>query len=169
MEVVGLKKKIEKSNVHVKFTNSSVILDEILDSQRPTFDKYVLCNNKAKEKSEVGTWSPETPKVSSSMTKSESETPPHVPAHDNKELRRSSMHQGVIFAPPSKSRRETTSRWNPSPRYEIDSMAIVFLALILVIRLWSVDPMEEEVLESRMKKLHVGHVIILAILLLIVT
>ena len=32
MEVVGLKKKIEKSNVHVKFTNSSVILDEILDS-----------------------------------------------------------------------------------------------------------------------------------------
>ena len=55
MEVVGLKKKIEKSNVHLKFTNSSTILDEILDSQRSTFDKFVLGYNKAKEKSEVGT------------------------------------------------------------------------------------------------------------------
>ena len=60
MEVVGLKKKIEKSNVHVKFTNSSVILDEILDSQRPTLDKSGLGYNKAKEKSEVGTWSPDS-------------------------------------------------------------------------------------------------------------
>ena len=51
MEVVELKKKIEKSNVHVKFTNSSVILDEILDSQRPIFEKYGLGYNKVKEKS----------------------------------------------------------------------------------------------------------------------
>ena len=47
-------------------------------------------------------------------------------------------------------------------------MANVFLALILVIRLWNVDPMEE-VLEALMTKLGVGHVIILAILLLLST
>ena len=52
---------------------------------------------------------------------------------------------------------------------KIDSMDIVFLALISVIRLWNVDPMEEEVLEALMTKLGVGHVIILAILLLTVT
>ena len=52
---------------------------------------------------------------------------------------------------------------------KIDLMAIVFLALILVIRLWNVDPMEEEVLEAPMTKLGVGHVIILAILLPTVT
>ena len=47
-------------------------------------------------------------------------------------------------------------------------MAIVFYALILVIRPWNVDPMKEEVLETLMKKLGVGHVIIMAILLLTV-
>ena len=52
---------------------------------------------------------------------------------------------------------------------KIDLMAIVFLALILVIRLWNADPMEEEVLEAPMTKLGVGHVITLALLLLTVT
>ena len=47
---------------------------------------------------------------------------------------------------------------------KIDLMAIVFLALILVIRLWIVDPIEEEVLEALMTKLGVGHVIIMVIL-----
>ena len=47
-------------------------------------------------------------------------------------------------------------------------MAIVFLALILVIRLWIVDPMEEEVLEALMTKIGVGHVIVMGILQLIV-
>ena len=51
---------------------------------------------------------------------------------------------------------------------KIDLMAIVFLALILVIRLWIVDPMEEEVLESLMTKLGVGHVIVMVILRLTV-
>ena len=50
---------------------------------------------------------------------------------------------------------------------KIDLMAIVFLALILVIRIWSV-PMEEEVLEALMTKLGVGHVVIMVILRLTV-
>ena len=51
---------------------------------------------------------------------------------------------------------------------KIDLMAIVFLALIFVIRLWIVDPMEEEVLEALMTKLGVGHVIVMVILRLTV-
>ena len=38
MEVVGLRKTSEKSNVCVKFRNNSIILDEILDCQRSPFD-----------------------------------------------------------------------------------------------------------------------------------
>ena len=34
MEVVGLRKKIEKSNYHEKFNNSSIMLDKLLDCQR---------------------------------------------------------------------------------------------------------------------------------------
>ena len=51
---------------------------------------------------------------------------------------------------------------------KIDLMAIVFLALILVIRLWTVDTVEEEALEALMTKLGDGHVIILVILRLTV-
>ena len=45
-------------------------------------------------------------------------------------------------------------------------MAIVLHAVILVIRIWTVNPMEEELLEDLMTNLGVGHVIIMAILLL---
>jgi hypothetical protein len=45
-EVVDLRKKIEKSNNHIKFMNNSTILDEILDSQRSPHDKSGLGYNK---------------------------------------------------------------------------------------------------------------------------
>ena len=54
------------------------------------------------------------------------------------------------------------------PGIKTSSMVISFLVLILVIRLWIVDPMEEEVLEALMTKLGVGHVIVMVILRLIV-
>jgi hypothetical protein len=38
-EVVDLRKKIEKPNIHIKFMNNSTILNEILDSQRSPNDK----------------------------------------------------------------------------------------------------------------------------------
>jgi uncharacterized FlaG/YvyC family protein len=34
VEVVDIRKKVKKSNTHVKFMNNSKILDEIFDSQR---------------------------------------------------------------------------------------------------------------------------------------
>jgi hypothetical protein len=45
-EVVNLRKKVEKSNTQIKFLNSSMILDEILDSQRSPNDKSGLGYNK---------------------------------------------------------------------------------------------------------------------------
>jgi hypothetical protein len=45
-EVVDLRKKLEKPNTHIKFMNSSTILDEILDSQRYPNDKSCLGYNK---------------------------------------------------------------------------------------------------------------------------
>jgi hypothetical protein len=43
---VNLRKNIEKSNTQIKFLNSSVILDEILDSQISPNDKSGLGYNK---------------------------------------------------------------------------------------------------------------------------
>ena len=53
MEVVDLRKKDEKNDVHAKFKNSSTILGEILDCQRSPFDKTGLGYNKEIEESEA--------------------------------------------------------------------------------------------------------------------
>jgi chromosome segregation ATPase len=45
-ELVNLRKKVEKSDTQNKFLNNSMILDEILDSQRSPYDKYGLRYNK---------------------------------------------------------------------------------------------------------------------------
>jgi hypothetical protein len=45
-KVVDLRKKVEKSNTHIKFMNNSTILDEILDNQRSPNDKSGLGYNK---------------------------------------------------------------------------------------------------------------------------
>jgi hypothetical protein len=45
-EVVNLRKKVDKSNTQIKFLNSSMTLDEILDSQRSRNDKSSLGYNK---------------------------------------------------------------------------------------------------------------------------
>ena len=42
MEIVGLRKKIEKSKAHVKFNESSFILDEIIKGQRYPSNTYGL-------------------------------------------------------------------------------------------------------------------------------
>jgi hypothetical protein len=46
VEVVNLRKKVEKSDTQIKFLNKSMTLDEILDSQRSPNDKSGLGYNK---------------------------------------------------------------------------------------------------------------------------
>jgi hypothetical protein len=45
-EFVNIRKKVEKSNTQIKFLNSSMTLDEILDSQRSPNEKSGLGYNK---------------------------------------------------------------------------------------------------------------------------
>jgi hypothetical protein len=54
-KVVDLRRKVEKSNTHIKFMNNSTILDEILDSQRSPNDKSGLGYNKEATHSEAST------------------------------------------------------------------------------------------------------------------
>ena len=55
MEVVGLKKKGKKNEALIKFQDSSIFLDKILDCQRSPLDKTGLGYKKNKEKSEDDT------------------------------------------------------------------------------------------------------------------
>ena len=66
MEVVGLRKKIEKSNDYVKFNESSVILDEIMKCQRISSDKSGLGFKKEEDKLKEVLWSPRIPEAGSS-------------------------------------------------------------------------------------------------------
>ena len=88
MEFVSLRKQIKKSDNHVKFNSSSVILDKILDCQRSPFDKSSLGYKKEEDKSEGGTWSPKTPEAGPSSSKGKDKASPHAPVHDNKEFGR---------------------------------------------------------------------------------
>ena len=77
MEVVELRKRVEKSGAHEKFNNSSFILDEILERQRSPCDKSGLGYNKEDEKYKVGTWTSGNHEASSSFSKDGSEIARH--------------------------------------------------------------------------------------------
>ena len=55
MEVVGLGKKGKKNEALVKFQDSSIVLDKILDYQRSPLDKTDIGYKKNKEKPEDDT------------------------------------------------------------------------------------------------------------------
>ena len=82
MEVVGLRKKGEKTDAFVKFKDSSVVLDKILDCQRSPFNKSSLGYKKEGEKYEYDTWTPKTQEAGPSSSK----VAPHSPAHKKKTL-----------------------------------------------------------------------------------
>ena len=101
-------------------------MNEILDSQRPTFDKSGLGYNKAKKKSEVGTWSHETPKASSSMTKDESEALPRVA----KKFKDQVCIKELVLHLQANQEEKQLQDGIQVQGMKIDSMAIVFFALI---------------------------------------
>jgi hypothetical protein len=118
VEVFDLRKKVEKSNTHIKFMNSSTILDEILDRQRSPNDKSSLGYNKEAAQFEAST--SKKHEVSPSISKSGSKDAIQAPTQSNETFRRIEQrrHQESIFTPQSKFRRETPSRWTPKQRYE---------------------------------------------------
>ena len=55
--MVDLKRKVEgNNNAHDRLKNSSIILDEILDSQKSPFDKTGLGYKREAKQSRVRTW-----------------------------------------------------------------------------------------------------------------
>ena len=113
MEIVGLRKKIEKSKDYVKFNESSVVLDEILKCQRISSDKSGLGFKKEEDKLKEVLGSPRTPEVESSEVV-------HAPAHANKEVENSKVpHEDTpTHQIHSIERKRTTPRWSQSSRYE---------------------------------------------------
>ena len=117
MEIVGLKREIEKSKAQVMFNESSIILDEILTCQRSLFDTYGLGYKKVDDKIGEVKWSPKTPEVGSTSLKEDIKAP-NAPAQDNKFFERSSVHQETMPSIQRKLRREVYPRWKQIPRYE---------------------------------------------------
>ena len=78
MEVVDLRRKDEKNDVHAKFKNSSTILGEILDCQRSPFDKTRLGYNKETKESKAD--------MNPSSSRVENKTAPQVPAQDKEDF-----------------------------------------------------------------------------------
>jgi predicted nuclease with TOPRIM domain len=116
-EVVDLRKKVDKSNTHVKFMNNSTILDEILDIQRSQNDKSSIGYNKE----EVGT--PMKLDVGPSFVKGESRydaSPSCSKSESNTTIFKRSdqgRHQEATPTPQKKFRRETPSRMSQRGRY----------------------------------------------------
>ena len=112
IEIVGLRRKIEKSKDHVKFNENSVILDEILKCQRLSSDKSCLGFKKEDDKLKEVLGSPRT-------LEAESNKAIHTPAHSNKEVENSKVpheatpthqsHSFVFFSGP-KSNIESCTR-----------------------------------------------------------
>ena len=108
MEMVDLRKKDDKNNAHVKFKNNSTILSDILDCQRSPFDKTGLGYNKEIKESKAD--------MNPSSSRVESKTAPQVPAQDKEDIQ-TKGHQGASPTPLDKFKKETTHRWNQTPRY----------------------------------------------------
>jgi uncharacterized HAD superfamily protein len=97
-KVVDLRKKVEKSNTHVNFMNTSTILNEILDSQRSPNDKSSLGHNKEDTHLEASTSKKHN--VSYSFSKGGSKSASQVPHKERKlsneqikeDIKKSSLH-----------------------------------------------------------------------------
>ena len=109
MEIVGLRKKIEKSKDNVKFNESLVILDEILKCQRLSFDKSRLGFKKEEDKLKEDLGSPKTPKSGSIKVID-------APAHANKEVENSKVPHEATPSHQSHSfeRRRKNSKMEPN-------------------------------------------------------
>ena len=99
-EVVDIRRKVDKSNNHIKFMKNSAILDEILDSQRSPNDKSGLQYNKEATHFEASTSKHE---VSPSFSKGGSNSAIQEPTQSKKIFKRSEQgrHQEVGPTPQS--------------------------------------------------------------------
>ena len=132
MEFVSLRKQIKKSDNHVKFNSSSVILDY----QRSPFDKYGLGFKKLEDKLKEDMWSPRLLKLDPHPSQEKAKifiyldmTTKILGVQEcNKEL--------VLSLKANSSEEKQLQEGTNVPSMKIDLMVTVFLVLTLVIRLW---------------------------------
>jgi hypothetical protein len=117
-EVVDLRKKVEKSNIHIKLINNSTILDEILDIQRSPNDKSGLGYNKEAIHLEASTSNKCEASPSLSKGGRNATSQPSTQSKETFKRTKQGRHQEAIFTPKRKFRREIPSRWTPKKRYE---------------------------------------------------
>ena len=68
--MVHLKRKVEgNNNAHDRIKNSSIILDEILDSQKSPFDKIGLGYKREAKQSRVRTWILKKPEENTTLSR----------------------------------------------------------------------------------------------------
>jgi hypothetical protein len=114
-EVVDLRRKVKKSNTHVKFMNNSIILIEIMDNQISPNDKSSLGYNK---EAKVGTYKKHD--VGPSFSKGKIKATHQTPTQRKEIFRRSEQgrHQKAIPTPQTKFGRQILSRLTQKNRYE---------------------------------------------------
>jgi hypothetical protein len=95
VEVVDLRKKLEKSN---KFLNSSQILNEILESQRSPYDKLGLGHKEEATHAEEST--SKKHEVSPSKKENNVAEQPSIQGKENFKRTKQGRHQEVIFGTP---------------------------------------------------------------------
>ena len=84
-----------------------------------------------------------------------SKASPHAPAHEKRSLEGQNCNKDLVLFLKENSEKKQLKVLG----VKVDSMVIVIFVLNLVIKLWSVDSTQEEVVEGPMNQLDVGHVI----------
>ena len=128
--MVDLKRKVEgNNNAHERLKNNSIILDEILDSQKYPFDKTKHGYKKEAKQSGVRTWILKKPEANTSSSRMEANSSSSKPkrkftlqvfAQNIEDIRprgHQGIDQGVGPTPQSRLRKETILGWNQISRY----------------------------------------------------
>ena len=114
-------------------------MDEILNCQRSPFDKFGLGYNKEEGKFEVGTWSPNTPEASPSMSKNESKAPCQEPAQHKEDIKDQKDVKKLVPLLKEYSKEIQLQDGIKHPGMNMVLMVIVIHVMILVIVIWIVD------------------------------
>jgi hypothetical protein len=157
---LNLINKVEKLDTQINFLNNSMILDEILNTRRSSYDKIGLGHNKEeisnlKKLDAIPSFVKNEGRSNTSISfiKRESKYDVGSSCSMNKrnttKLRISNQgrHQEAIHTPQIKIRRETSS-WMNQRRYESVFKGYFFLVMNMVIKPWIVGIMEENKLLS---------------------
>ena len=86
--ILSLIRNLDKENIKQKYDKSIEIPNQIINSQRPIYDKSGLGYYKEDEKYKIGTWNSKKHEASTSFSKDESEVARHEHVQRKETMRR---------------------------------------------------------------------------------